>query len=132
MNKICRQNIFGPTLIKRESVKQTPPPPTQCMEVCLVVTPFILNKSVELYPDILKLKLAHSLKCYDDFRSLFYGQTSLVLEREKNCHSAWCVKLRPQIQNFPLKCYLFNFCKASENFDCYPKMGKQFFFFKHF
>ena len=34
-----------------------------------------------------------------------------------------------QIQNFSLKCCLFNFRPASENFDCYPKMGKQFFLY---
>ena len=33
----------------------------------------------------------------------------------------------PQLQNFTLKCGFLTWRRASENFKCYPKMGKKWF-----
>ena len=38
------------------------------------------------------------------------------------------IGIGPEFQNFTLKYCFLNWRRASENFDCYPKMGKQILF----
>ena len=41
-------------------------------------------------------------------------------------HGMFCQNVYgTQVQNFSLKCCLLTGLRASENFDCYPKMGTQ-------
>ena len=39
------------------------------------------------------------------------------------------IYLGPQFQNITIQFFFFTWCRASENLDCYPKMGK-FVFYK--
>ena len=51
----------------------------------------------------------------------------LIFEREKIGHLPCFAKIfiGPQIQNFNLKCCILTWRRASDNFDCFPKIRKK-------